>query len=574
MRAKDVANEIGITRQELRQELQKINFGVDPDAKDIPDSLASGIVRVLGVKYKDRKKQQEEREALRRKAEEMAHADEEKVNLEEEDTIIVTKVEKKIEEDLPKHEEIKEEKTNIELKGPVLFRTALEVRTRRKEIEEEDKKKKEEDKKKAQERQQYNEENRNANKNRDGVVKVVRKIELDGGVENGSSSDRKRSKRKENFTPPPQAIRAKPIKRFRENHLEGDHDDHIAAITEASIIKKIEDEVFKASQAKRRFKLQNRQKLDESLVKKDGLIEIGEAITVKEFSEKAGIPVSTLVGVLLKNGIMAVINTPVDYETWAILAEELDVKLKKMTSDSSVEDLLAGDLEKLLQDEVENLQTRPPVVVVMGHVDHGKTSILDYYRKTSVVSQESGGITQHVGAYQVEQKNKLITFIDTPGHEAFTEMRARGAKVTDIAILVVAADEGIKAQTEEAYNHAKEANVPIIVAVNKIDKPEANVERVKGELMNLGIVPEDYGGDTMVVGVSAKQGDGMDDLLDAILLQAEIMQVKANPNRAAIATVVESHLDKRMEPVATIIVNTGTLNIGDTIVTGGIVGKI
>jgi len=223
---------------------------------------------------------------------------------------------------------------------------------------------------------------------------------------------------------------------------------------------------------------------------------------------------------------------------------------------------------------VENLQTRPPIVTVMGHVDHGKTSLLDAIREADVVSSEAGGITQHIGAYQVERDGRKITFIDTPGHEAFTEMRARGAKVTDIAILVVAADDGVKPQTIEALNHAKDAEVPIIVAVNKMDKEGANLDRVKAQLAENGLQPEDWGGKTVMVPVSAITGSGVRELLDMILLTADLQELKANPNRPAVANVVEAHLDKSLGPVATVLLNTGTLRLHDTVVVGNTFGRI
>lgn len=304
-------------------------------------------------------------------------------------------------------------------------------------------------------------------------------------------------------------------------------------------------------------------------------IEIGDVITVKEFSEKSGINVAKIIGELMKNGILANINQQIDFETASIIAEDLGIKLKRKREAAGVDEFMSGDITKLLhEDDTNLLKERPPVVVVMGHVDHGKTQLLDTIRESNVVAKESGGITQHIGAYQVVKKGKAITFLDTPGHEAFTSMRARGAKVTDVAILVVAADEGVKPQTVEAYNHAKEAGVPIIVALNKMDKPDANPDKVKGELSEIGLQPEDWGGNTVVVPVSAIKGDGIDDLLDMILLNSEMLDLKANPEREAVGTVIEAHLDKSLGPVATILVNTGTLKITDNVIVGETFGKI
>lgn len=304
-------------------------------------------------------------------------------------------------------------------------------------------------------------------------------------------------------------------------------------------------------------------------------VEIPDFISVKEFSEKTGVKIAKIIGELMKNGILANINQQIDFETAQVIADDMGIKLKRLRSAADAEELLAGDLTNLLkEDDTDALEVRPPVVCIMGHVDHGKTQLLDTIRSANVVSGEAGGITQHIGAYQVNRDGKLITFLDTPGHEAFTEMRARGAKVTDIAILVVAADEGVKPQTLEALNHARDAGVPIIVAINKIDKPAANPERVMGELAENGLSPESWGGDTIMVPVSALKGDGIENLLDMILLSAEMLNLKANPNREAVGTVVEAHLDKNLGPVATILINTGTLKIMNNIVVGSSYGRV
>ncbi len=305
------------------------------------------------------------------------------------------------------------------------------------------------------------------------------------------------------------------------------------------------------------------------------IVEIPDVISVKEFAEKSGLGAAKIIGELMKNGILANINQQIDYDTAAIIAVDLNVKIKKKQTFGSAEDLFKGDLASLMAEQDDtDLQERPAIVVVMGHVDHGKTSLLDAIREANVVSTESGGITQHIGAYQVEKNQKKITFIDTPGHEAFTAMRARGAKVTDIAILVVAADEGIKPQTVEAIQHAKDADVPIIVAINKIDKPGADPDRVKGELAAYDLTPEDWGGTTIMVPVSALTKQGIPQLLEMILLVAEMENLKANFGRAAIGTVIETNLDKSMGPVATVIVNTGTLKIMDNVVVGETWGRI
>jgi len=304
-------------------------------------------------------------------------------------------------------------------------------------------------------------------------------------------------------------------------------------------------------------------------------VEMSDTISIKELAEKAGISVAKIIGELMKNGILANINQQIDFETLLIISDELGIKLKKKHGAASANEILGRDVDAMVKEQDETvLRKRPPIVVVMGHVDHGKTKLLDVIRSTNVVAGEAGGITQHMGAYQVEKKGKLITFLDTPGHEAFTEMRARGAKVTDIAILVVAADEGVKPQTIEALNHAKEAGVPIIVALNKIDKPSINIERVKGELAEHGLIPEDWGGKTIMAPISALENKGVDELLDMVLLVADMENLRANPDREAVATVVEAHLDPNFGPVATVLVNTGTLKEGDSFVVGSTFGRV
>lgn len=313
----------------------------------------------------------------------------------------------------------------------------------------------------------------------------------------------------------------------------------------------------------------------ETMAKTKGVIEIPDVINVKEFAEKAGISPVQVIGQLMHNGILANINQQIDYETAHIIAEELGIQVKRKHSAAQSEDILKGDIEKLLQeDDASVLKTRPPVVSIMGHVDHGKTQLLDSIRNANVIATESGGITQHIGAYQIKKNGKTITFLDTPGHEAFTAMRARGARATDIAILVVASDEGVKPQTIEAINHAKEAGIPIIVAINKMDKPNANPEKVKGELSEHGLIPEDWGGDTIMVPVSALKKEGLDKLLEMILVVAELQNLKANPNRPAVGTVIEANLDPNLGPVATILINTGSLKVMDPVIVGGTHGRI
>ncbi len=294
-----------------------------------------------------------------------------------------------------------------------------------------------------------------------------------------------------------------------------------------------------------------------------------ENVTVKTLSEKTGKPVTEIIKQLMILGIMATINSSIDFTTAELVAEELGVKLEQKLEKSYEE-----KLEEQSKELGEHAIKRPPVVTVMGHVDHGKTSLLDAIRKTNVVSGEAGGITQKIGAYQVTWNGEKITFIDTPGHAAFTAMRARGAKVTDIAILVVAADDGIMPQTIEAINHIKAAACPMIVAINKMDKPEANPERVKQQLAENGVLPEEWGGDTILVPISAKQGVGIDKLLETVLLVAEMQELKADPTQMAVGAVIEAELDKNRGPIATILIQNGTLHVGDSVMSGITYGKV
>ncbi len=299
------------------------------------------------------------------------------------------------------------------------------------------------------------------------------------------------------------------------------------------------------------------------------VVEVPQEVRVYEFAEKAGKSVADVIKVLFNLGMMVTKNDFLDKDTLEILAEEFDLEIKIKDVFEELDYVKAYDAV-----EDDYLEERPPVITIMGHVDHGKTSLLDRIRSSKVAEKEAGGITQHIGAYMVDKDGKKITFIDTPGHEAFTEMRARGAQATDIAIIVVAADDGVKPQTIEAVNHAKSADVPMIIAINKIDKPDANPDLVKSQLAELGITPTDWGGDYEFINVSAKTGEGIEDLLDTILLQAELMELKANPKREAKAVVIESSLEKGRGPTATVIVKNGTLKVVDHVVCGVAFGRV
>jgi translation initiation factor IF-2 len=296
-------------------------------------------------------------------------------------------------------------------------------------------------------------------------------------------------------------------------------------------------------------------------------LRVPETVTLSDLAKAMGVKASELIKRLMAMGVMANLNQPVDFETASLVSGEYGYELEL---DQFQEESVLSESE----DSPEDLLFRPPVVTIMGHVDHGKTSLLDYIRKSNITAAESGGITQHIGAYYVEKEKGDIVFLDTPGHEAFTAMRARGAKITDLIVLVVAADDGVMPQTREAVNHARAASIPIIVAVNKIDKPNANIEKVRRELSELQLAPEEWGGDTIFANISAKTGEGVDDLLELILLQAEMLELKANPNKLARGTVIEAKLDKNRGPVATVLIKKGTLRQGEYFVCGDHFGRV
>ncbi len=327
---------------------------------------------------------------------------------------------------------------------------------------------------------------------------------------------------------------------------------------------------FQGGNKRRQEEQEKMRRLQMEIAKKTPLtVKIPDEIGVGELASRMKKTGAEVVKTLMKNGVMASLSDVIDFDTAAIIAEELGCKVEK--------EIIVTIEERLIdtaEDKEEDLLPRAPVVVVMGHVDHGKTSLLDYIRNAHVAAGEAGGITQHIGAYQVEVGGKPITFLDTPGHEAFTAMRARGAMITDVAILVVAADDGIMPQTVESINHAKAANIPVIVAINKMDKPEANPERIKEQLTKYELVPEEWGGDTIICPISAKTGEGIENLLEMVNLTAEMQELKANPNRSAHGAVIEARLDKGRGPVATLLVQNGTLHQGDVIIAGTAVGRV
>ena len=329
------------------------------------------------------------------------------------------------------------------------------------------------------------------------------------------------------------------------------------------------DNKFKGNKSRNEEQEKMRRLQMEIARKAPTVVKIPEEITVGELASRMKKTAGEVIKCLMKNGVMAGINQTIDFDTAEFVATEFNCKVEK--------EITVTIEERIIDDHVdaaEDLETRAPVVVVMGHVDHGKTSTLDAIRKTSVTKGEAGGITQHIGAYTVDVNGNMVTFLDTPGHAAFTSMRARGAKSTDIAILVVAADDGIMPQTVESINHAKAAEVPIIVAINKMDKPTANPDKIKEQLTKYDLIPEEWGGDTVIVPISAKTGMGLEDLLEMVILTAEVQELKANPNRRAKGVVIESRLDKTRGPIATLLVQNGTLKQGDIVIAGTAVGRV
>ena len=370
-----------------------------------------------------------------------------------------------------------------------------------------------------------------------------------------------------------------------KNHMSVIEDEDAALIQELigengipqekkSIVDEYEDqlaeEVNKGVRKKKKTKKEiEREEIERNAETACGVVEIGDTITVKELCEKLGKPTAEVIKNLIFLGVMAGVNQEIDFATAEKLCEKYEVIAERKEEETELE-----AFEEDTDIVEENLEKRPPIVTIMGHVDHGKTSLLDAIRKAKVTDTEAGGITQHIGAYTVTLNGEKITFLDTPGHEAFTAMRARGAQVTDIVILVVAADDGIMPQTKEAISHCKAANVPMIVAINKIDRPGANVDRVKQELTEHGLVAEDWGGDTICVPVSAKTGENLDSLLEMILLTAEMQELTADPNRKSKGTVIEAKLDKGRGAVASLLIQNGTLHVGDSILVGSTYGRI
>ena len=579
MHIRKISRELWITTQELKSELWKINFWVNPNDTEIPDHLASWILRVLWMKYKWTSK------LIVNVVPIPAHAPAPIAVVDPAPIKTTTRIrerkeviEPEEEDDKPKKKSIRERRLEEERKKQEeeLDKEKKHQKEKvEKQLEEEFRKlnssKKTKSSDKNQNKKVYSKSNKQAWE--DHVIAITRKIQLDGDK---WRDDKKKHKKKWQQEHDHEQKAAKKIKFTELSQDEIDImsvEEKIEYFADLEESKRLDDEMFKEQQQKKK-KVIKAFSNQEQIKKKEGVIELPEIVTIKEYAEKIWIPVTKIVTTLMKNWMRMTINDSIDFDTASLLAEDFEIKVKKEIWSASAEELIEWDLSKLIKDEKENLSTRPPVVVVMWHVDHWKTSILDHYRKTNVTLKESWWITQHIWAYQIEKNNRKITFLDTPWHEAFTKMRARWAKVTDIAILVVGADDWVKPQTIEAFNHATEAWVSIVVAINKIDVKWADVNKVKWELAEIWLVVEDYWGDIPCVWVSAKQWTWMDDLLDTIFLVTDIKELKANPNRNAIATVIESHLDKSLWPVATILVNTWTLKIKSIFIVWETVWKV
>ncbi len=484
------------------------------------------------------------RRALRRKAEEKKEEKPEERKEEEKKEKVEVKEEPKVKEEAKKIEAKEEKPAEEKKEKKPLYRRLKEVKVPPPQKKIKEPRKKEEEEKKAKEEIK--------------VVEEPREVE----------EERKEKKKKvrEKWE---ERLRKKPVKR-REIIEELKAEEVLREAIEETQEEEVslwEEKPEEAEEEKKEKKKKAKEKKPEPSLPKKIKLE-GNTITVNELSKLSGIKAVDLIGKLMELGIMANINQSIDTETAALILGEFGIEVEVVKVD------IEKELLKEEPDTPDKLKPRPPVVTVMGHVDHGKTTLLDAIRQTRVAEQEAGGITQHIGAYLVEKDGNKICFIDTPGHESFTQMRARGAQVTDIVVLVVAADDGVMPQTVEAINHAKNADVPIVVAINKIDKPNADPEKVKRQLSEHGIIPEEWGGHNLFVEISAKRRQGIEELLEAILLQAEMLDLKANPDKPGRGIIIESKLDKGKGPVGTVIVKEGSIKVGDYFVAGDSYGRV
>lgn len=541
MKLKEYAEQLGIDYKELRKILKE-NFGlsvrantkVTEDLKQTIDLIVDALKAPPPMEQEEKEEVSAQKEVKEEKKEEVKKGEGQEELTEEESR------QRELMELLEKSKEVLLEKLKMEEEEETEERRYLLAEP----YTQIDEKKKEEIKKKAEELKKLNEREllqKLQSLTRDLVSHEQREEKEEHKEE---MKDKKTKKKKEKRKPLPGERR----KEFMER-------------------RKMEDKVKREQVKKQRSKPPKKKKEEEEVK----ILQIPEVITVRELAQLLGVSPNEIIAQLMKKGILATINHTIDPQVAVEIAENFGFLAEIKSAEEQVEELVEEEVEE----SPENLVERPPVVVVMGHVDHGKTSLLDRIRKTDVARREKGGITQHIGASQVELgTGKKITFLDTPGHEAFTTLRARGAKVADIAVLVVAADDGVMPQTVEAINHAKDAEIPIIVAVNKIDLPQANPDKVLRELSEHGLIPEEWGGDTPVVRVSAKTGEGIEELLEMITLVAELEELKANPKGKTKAVIIETKLDPKRGPVATAIVQNGTLKVGDIFVAGSTYGRV
>jgi len=587
IKAFDLYHSLGITLSELEEKLKEVGF-----SKEITNWTIIDEETVEKVKkaIEDEKKRREEE--LRKLEEERKRREEEEKAKKEEELKAKEKI-KEIPEE-KKEEEIKPEPKKEEIpeviEGVVAEEERKPFRKEKREFEKKEERKPYEkkpfEKKPYEKREGYEKREKYEKKGKFEKREETRPPKEGFAEKEKYKEERKPFEKKERFEkreekqPTPIAIVPESIKeekRVEKKETKEERETRLAKEQkeEMEALRKL----MEGQPKKRKPKKEEKKKEVEEQSKEEEIkiVQIPEVITVRELADLLDIPVNQILMDLLKRKILATVNQTIDPKIAIEIAEEhgflAELKEEGVEEEKEAEEEILSEEETA--EEEGNLVPRPPVVVVMGHVDHGKTTLLDTIRKTDVAAKEHGGITQHIGAYKIKLPNgKEITFLDTPGHEAFTTLRARGSKVADIAILVVAADDGVKPQTVEAINHAKSAKVPIVVAVNKIDKPGADPMRVRQELTQYGLIPEEWGGDTIFVDVSAKTGKNVEELLEMVLLVAEMLELKANPNRQAVGTVIESKLDPKKGPVATVLVENGTLKVGDYFVAGYTWGKV
>ena len=549
---RDIAKDLGVTSKEISSKLAEVGINAPKPSSQLTEEEAGAVFEIYTMEHLTTAEELQERlDEIRAKAEKKAKAEAEKKAEEEAERKAKKEAERKAKEEAEKKaKEEAEKKARAEAE-----KKAKEEAEKKARAAAEKKAKEEAEKKAKAEKKKHH----NAAKKQTGTKIDLNSVERNGDEIVIEMTDRKRYV----------DTRTDTVEIDKINERERIEDYVPENISLEGGRSKNRRKKTREENTKEKKKSQQPKKIIP--VKVITEVEIPETITVGEFASKIGKTGAEIVKKLMMLGVMATMNQSIDFETAELIASDYDITVNKEIV-LTKEDLLMQ--ERPEEDKPEDLQERPPVVVVMGHVDHGKTSLLDAIRHTSVTSTEAGGITQHIGAYGVKLNNRDITFLDTPGHEAFTTMRARGAQVTDIAILVVAADDGIMPQTIEAINHAKAAGVQIIVAINKIDKDGANPDRVRQSLVEYGLVPEEWGGDTICVEVSAKKQINIDGLLEMVLLVADMQELKANPNRAAEGTVIEARIDKSRGPIATVLVQNGTLNVGDFIIAGTSVGRV